>query len=474
MKKPKSPTANSRTGIASGANVFSGRPKPPNSNQKQVLQTPSDPGATPKKILICTMGDTPQIITETLWALLNLDRPWQPDQVDIVTTYFVRPRDKSVNVQRLCDQVLSADGAFSTLPWIHKIPEIRIVIPIKGDNTSQLVLSPSANMLGDIDKSTLLSDVNDESDAMHMGEAIFSLLSQAKQNQQEIHLSLAGGRKTMAAHALTALTLMGDTKDRASHVLIPSDFENHSDFWHPDHRPNEVLKLPQEGRTFMPSDLKARIALFDVPVFPVATMLKGKYAALLKSQTLKAFMQEIEWAKTFDSNPCIHFCDPTENPEIILGEKSISVTYKIYAALWLMAKARKEIWQEDVVEGMAGKQSLIRHGFATAERVQQFLAVTENLGIRSSGQSDVKDLNVRLVSLHLRLQKSEREKKLDTSALNDASIEFRRVLSEGKDEFDKLFGSFISDRLVRTPGSGKPWYFLLNCPPENITFSNFS
>ena len=241
MKKPKSPPANSRTENPSGVNVFVGRPNSIGTKKEPVPQAPEALEPARKKILICTMGDTPQIITETLWALLTLACPWQPDQVDVVTTYFVRPRDGSVNVQRLCDQVLCADGAFSTLPWKGKRPEIRIVIPIKGENTSQLVFAPSVDLLNGIDTNKLLNDVNDEDDAMHMGEAIFSLVNQAKQSQCDIHLSLAGGRKTMSAHALTALTLMGGTRDRASHTLIPSAFENNSDFWHPNHRPKEPL-----------------------------------------------------------------------------------------------------------------------------------------------------------------------------------------------------------------------------------------
>ena len=49
----------------------------------------------------------------------------------------------------------------------------------------------------------------------------------------ELHVSIAGGRKTMGFYLGYALTLFGRTQDRLSHVLVSEPFESCWDFFYP-------------------------------------------------------------------------------------------------------------------------------------------------------------------------------------------------------------------------------------------------
>jgi CRISPR-associated protein (TIGR02584 family) len=49
----------------------------------------------------------------------------------------------------------------------------------------------------------------------------------------DLHVSIAGGRKTMGFYAGYALSLYGRARDRLSHVLVSPDYESHPQFYYP-------------------------------------------------------------------------------------------------------------------------------------------------------------------------------------------------------------------------------------------------
>jgi CRISPR-associated protein (TIGR02584 family) len=49
----------------------------------------------------------------------------------------------------------------------------------------------------------------------------------------EIHVSIAGGRKTMGYYLGYALSLYGRPQDRLSHVLVSDPYETNRDFYYP-------------------------------------------------------------------------------------------------------------------------------------------------------------------------------------------------------------------------------------------------
>ncbi len=76
-----------------------------------------------------------------------------------------------------------------------------------------------------------------------------------------LHVSLAGGRKTMGFFAGYALSLYGRAQDRLSHVLVPPAFEQHPQFFFPPARPRVLI-----GRDNRPVRTdQAAVTLADIP-----------------------------------------------------------------------------------------------------------------------------------------------------------------------------------------------------------------
>jgi hypothetical protein len=55
-----------------------------------------------------------------------------------------------------------------------------------------------------------------------------------------LHVSIAGGRKTMGFYAGYALSLYGRSQDRLSHVLVSADYESHPQFYYPTPYPQVI------------------------------------------------------------------------------------------------------------------------------------------------------------------------------------------------------------------------------------------
>ena len=76
-----------------------------------------------------------------------------------------------------------------------------------------------------------------------------------------LHVSLAGGRKTMGFYLGYALSLYGRPQDRLSHVLVSSPFESDPQFYYPS-RESRVL-MSRDGR---PVDAReAQVTLAEIP-----------------------------------------------------------------------------------------------------------------------------------------------------------------------------------------------------------------
>src|SRR5262249_49174766 len=80
-----------------------------------------------------------------------------------------------------------------------------------------------------------------------------------------LHVSLAGGRKTMGFLLGYALSLFGRRQDRLSHVLVDEPFERHSDFFYPPREPRVLTT--SDGRPINTAD--ARLLLADIPIVPL-------------------------------------------------------------------------------------------------------------------------------------------------------------------------------------------------------------
>jgi CRISPR-associated protein (TIGR02584 family) len=187
-------------------------------------------------ILVITGGLAPQLVTETLFALgqralVEGAGAFRASRVMIVGT------SRSAAIFKAAD--LEAHIAALHEEW--NLGEPPAVIPVVDD----------------------LPDIRDAADAEHFGTLITELIwSITRDPETRLHLSLAGGRKTMSAHARGAIDLYGRPQDKLSHVLVsPEVAETCPDFWYP--TSVDLMLTARNGQDFNAKDAKVDLAELD-------------------------------------------------------------------------------------------------------------------------------------------------------------------------------------------------------------------
>ena len=230
------------------------------------------PHQYPKRILLAVIGLTPQIVTETLYKLAVAQQPpFIPTEVHLITTkegaasakvaLFGTGQDKGW-FYRLCDDY-QLDAICFTESMIHVIRD------------------PEGEFL------------NDNESTEHNRIAADFITEKVKHFTQAqdtaLHVSLAGGRKTMSYYAGYALSLYGRLQDRLSHVLVSQVFMNNKDFFYP--RPKEKARRLEVDKRFYSTE-NAKIILADIPY--VRMRYQVPTALLEGSEGFQATVHKIE------------------------------------------------------------------------------------------------------------------------------------------------------------------------------------
>jgi len=195
--------------------------------------------------LLCVSGLSPQVVTETLYALaVKEDPPFVPHEIHLLTT---NEGARSAMLGLLDEH----EGHFRHLCLEYGIDAAAIRF---GPDTIHLIRDPAGQAL---------DDIRTEQDNMTAADTITALVRRLMADPHcRVHASIAGGRKTMGFFLAYAMSLFGRPQDRISHVLVSPPFEGHPDFYYPPRKP-VLLKTPHEHRLFSTAD--ARITLADIP-----------------------------------------------------------------------------------------------------------------------------------------------------------------------------------------------------------------
>ena len=165
-----------------------------------------------RHLLLCVAGLTPQIITETLYALTQQQRE-RIDEIRVITTL----RGRNRIVQSLLDP---QQGRFTAFCRDYGIDPASIAF---SEETITLLRTPDGRMLDDI------RSVDDNG---HAANQICEIVRELTRDPRtRLHASAAGGRKTMSIYLTAAMQLFGRTQDRLSHVLVSEPFETHPEFY---------------------------------------------------------------------------------------------------------------------------------------------------------------------------------------------------------------------------------------------------
>lgn len=180
------------------------------------------------RILLLVSGNSPQIITETLYALLTQPTPWVPHQVHLITT--------SQGRLNAIGQLLSENNPrFKQLLQDYGVEQ-----PITFNSQTIHVITQQGHPLED-----LRTPSENEAAADFITQKVREFTAQPN---TQLHLSLAGGRKTMGFYAGYALSLFGRQQDTLSHVLVSQPYES-SEFYYPAPKPETAFVHLPTGKT---------------------------------------------------------------------------------------------------------------------------------------------------------------------------------------------------------------------------------
>ena len=216
----------------------------------------TDPNRFHRRILVAVTGLSPQIVTETLFALAVKQTPaFVPTEVHLITT---QEGAKRARLSLLSE----SPGWFHCLRKDYGLPKI----DFPEENIHILAGSDGK----------LLEDIRTPEDNRLAADLITALLRELTADPDSaLHVSIAGGRKTMGFFLGYALTLFGRPQDRMSHVLVSAPFESSYQFFYPTPYP----KVVEVGNNDLADTATAQVTLAEIPF---VSLRHGLPDALLK------------------------------------------------------------------------------------------------------------------------------------------------------------------------------------------------
>lgn len=202
------------------------------------------PHEYPRRILLAVTGLSPQVVTESVYALANTVNPrFLPTEIHIITTA------QGAEHARL--NLLSEDPG-----WFHRLLRDYDLPPIAFD-VGRIHIIPDATARPAED---IRSPEDNEAAADFITETVRRL---TEDHETSLHVSIAGGRKTMGFYLGYALSLFGRPQDRLSHVLISPPFETHPLFYYP--TPYERVIHTQDKSQLALDTRRAEVTLAEIP-----------------------------------------------------------------------------------------------------------------------------------------------------------------------------------------------------------------
>ncbi len=266
-----------------------------------------------KRILLAVTGLSPQILTETLYALTVVQTPpWIPDEIHLITS-----REGAEHARlSLLD---ATAGQFHAFCRDYPVGQN---IRFTADNI---------HLIHD-EHGHPLSDIRSPEDNARAADAIHALVRQFTADPtNELHVSIAGGRKTMGFYLGYCLSLTARPQDKLSHVLVSDPFESLPDFYYPPATPR--LLHTRDGRPIHTAD--ARIMLAEIPFVRLRPLLP---AAALAPEL--SFSDAVAATQAHLEQPSLKI--NLQHRKIQCGRTPISLPPQLFAwYAWLAQRAKE-------------------------------------------------------------------------------------------------------------------------------------
>jgi CRISPR-associated protein (TIGR02584 family) len=183
--------------------------------------SPTEPATYPRRALVCLAGLTPQVITETLFALIHQEKPaFVPTELHVVCT--------AQGAAAVRERLLGPAGALQRLQreWLGR---------------ELIEFDPARHLHIVMRGGVALQDIETAEDCAAVADLLIEVLRPLADDPDcAVHASIAGGRKSMGFYLGYAMSLLGRPQDRLSHVLVNAPFEWHPDFFFPPAQPRQL------------------------------------------------------------------------------------------------------------------------------------------------------------------------------------------------------------------------------------------
>ena len=268
---------------------------------------PDRPPRRPRRVFLASAGATPQVITETLYALARQPEPWWPQRIIIVTTGDAAGIFRNGHPARGVPPLLGAQGKLAAMARAlgHPLADgcVSVVVPAR----------PGAGAL---------RDVRSREETEQFADTLFRIIAELTADATtELHVSLAGGRKSMSFIAGQVMSLLGRPQDQLSHVLVePAGLESNPEFW-----------WPGDGS---PGAATAVAGLHQVPYLRVRAWMDVQH--LLPGNS--GFASAVACANRL-LGPA-RLCVDLDRQEVVVAGVAIACSPRQIAALALVALAR--------------------------------------------------------------------------------------------------------------------------------------
>ena len=268
----------------------------------------------PRRILLAVTGLTPQVVTETVYALAcDANSPWVPTEVHLITT--------ATGAENARLNLLGPDGWFHRLRADYKLPQVNFP-------------PENIHVLKDVDGRPL-EDIRTQADNTRAADFIVDTVRALTADaSSELHVSIAGGRKTMGYYLGYALSLYGRPQDRLSHVLVSDPYETNRDFYYP--TPYEkAIHIKRGDKEVTVDARKAEVSLASIPF----VRMREELPRLLLRDEVK-LSQVVEIANRA-LQPALLVLD-VEKRQVWADDQLIAITQtEFLVLLWLAVRAQR-------------------------------------------------------------------------------------------------------------------------------------
>jgi CRISPR-associated protein (TIGR02584 family) len=208
-----------------------------------------------KNILLAVTGLSPQVITETLYALHQNHR--QVDAIHVITTREGK--------EKIYAGLLSGENGqyYRYLKEYHIDPA---TIDFSHRNI-HVIKDGHGNEIPDI-----VSEADNEQLLKKCLELTFRF---TRDPETAIFFSVAGGRKTMSSCLTLAAQMYGRPHDRLYHVLVSPEFESNRDFFYPPKTSRKIELEDQQGQPYFKETRFAQINLIHIPFVSIRDQLSS-------------------------------------------------------------------------------------------------------------------------------------------------------------------------------------------------------